>query len=193
MNGRLLLHREPLARGRRLSSIVELGYGAERFAEDDTRLEPLVGLLERVVAETRAFYAFIEFSLLSWQRREFWSRASRARGREQSPYAGTPKIERHLEDVHWVQYFGPAFVDRWGAARFRQLGVRRKSTDGGGVIVWATPRPWHFQADAVSIRDYAWKDPFYEALPDNTLWHEDFAEAAPGELLPTLDEHQDRS
>jgi hypothetical protein len=125
--------------------------------------------------------------------RQFWSRRNQAKGFQASAYARFPKIERHLEDVHWVEYFGPAFVERWGSERLGGLGVRRRQTSSGGLIVWATEDPWHYSANAAGSRAYEWKEPFYEALGENTIWHEDFVEGAPGDYLPTLEEHQEVS
>jgi hypothetical protein len=188
--GGVRLHRDPLARGKRLMSEVSLGYGAEWFAEDPARLALLPDLLEDLVDVTRAFHGQIEFSLQSWQLRQFWTRRNQAKGFQASPYERVPKIERHLEDVHWVEYFGPAFLDKWGTHLTDQLGVRRRATADGGLIVWATEEPWHYDADARGIRDYSWKEPFYRTLGENTLWHEDFVEGEPGKYLPTLEEHQ---
>jgi hypothetical protein len=191
LQGTVMLHRDPLAKGKRLMSEVELGYGAEWFAADPARLELLPELLEGLVEVTRAFHGQIGFSLQSWQLRQFWSRRNQAKGFQASPYARVPKIERHLEDVHWVEYFGPAFLAKWGPERLEGLGVLRRSTANGGLIVWATEDPWHYLADAEGIRSYEWKDPFYKALGENTIWHEDFVEGAPGVYLPTLEEHQE--
>lgn len=192
MQGGLLVHRDPLARGKRLVSTVEVGYGAEWFAEDADRLDLLPSLLADVVDAALAFHGVIGFSLQSWQLRQFWSKANQARGFRPSAHAGRPKIERHLEDVHWVEYFGPAFVAKWGPDRLAGLGVRQEPTRCGGVIVWATEHPWHYEHDAGGIRSYAWKAPFYEALGEDTIWHEDFAEGEPGQYLPTLEQHQEQ-
>lgn len=193
LQGTVMLHRDPLAKGKRLMSKVELGYEAEWFAEDSARLHLLPELLEDLVGVTRAFHGQIGFSLQSWQLRQFWSRRNQTRGFQASPYERVPKIERHLEDVHWVEYFGPAFLDKWGAERTAGLGVRRRETANGGLIVWATEEPWHYRPDAAGIRSYPWKEPFYQALGENTIWHEDFDEGAPGIHLPTLEEHQEVS
>lgn len=193
LQGGLMLHRDHLTRGKRLISKVDLGYEAEWFVPDPSRLDTLVDLMVDLVEVTRAFHATIGFSLLSWQLRQLWSRAHRDKGFTLSPYADHPKIERHLEDVYWVQYFGPAFLDKWGRERFSDLGVRREEGPGGGLVVWATEHPWHYQHEAASLRDYPWKVPFFDKLGEHAIWHEDLVEQAPGDCLPRLEEHAGRA
>jgi hypothetical protein len=118
-------------------------------------------------------------------------RRSRAAGAAPPYVPGGAKdeIEHLLPDVHWLDYFGPAFVERWGE-RLDDVGVRRDRTPSGGVLVWSTPTPFVLDETVTRIDGYAWKRPFYSALGDSAFLHEGMTEGARGEHVPTLDEHR---
>ncbi len=95
----------------------------------------------------------------------------------------------YVEDVGWLNYFGPAFVARWTRAAFDQVGVRREWTENGGVVVWSCPRPPEYES-VDSIGAYEWKRTFYDALDSDAFVHEGFELGAVGERVPTFDEHR---
>ncbi len=94
-----------------------------------------------------------------------------------------------VADVHWMNFFGPAFVDRWGRERFDHVGVRRHWVSNGGVVVWATAEPPELEQTS-RVDGYGWKRSFYEHLDPNAFVHEGFTQGGPGEHVPSMDEHR---
>lgn len=94
-----------------------------------------------------------------------------------------------VADVHWMNFFGPAFVERWGRDRFERVGVRRRWVANGGVVVWATIEPPELEHTS-RVDGYAWKHSFYEHLDPNAFVHEGFVQGGPGEHVPSMDEHR---
>lgn len=75
------------------------------------------------------------------------------------PGTGLYLREHALPDVFWLNYLGPALVERFGRDRFAGLGVRQAPTANGGLVVWATETPFVFDPGAERLNDYAWKRP----------------------------------
>ncbi len=97
-----------------------------------------------------------------------------------------PFTDRYaLRDVYWLNYYGPAFIKRWGE-RLTRLGVRQERTSNGGIVIWATDTPFVYREDVGSFMDYPWKQPFYEALGRDTFVN---PQQPPGQYVPTREEH----
>lgn len=59
---------------------------------------------------------------------------------------GLPPSDVELGDVGWLNFFGPAFVERWPRLADPSLAGRR--TENGGVIIRIADSPWTIDADA---------------------------------------------
>lgn len=105
------------------------------------------------------------------------------------PGRATSELEHLLWDVHWLDYFGPAFVERWGD-RLEQVGVRRDRTASGGIVLWSTPTPFVLDPAVARIGGYAWKRPYYDVLGKDAFIHEGAVQGSPGEHVPTIEEHR---
>lgn len=102
--------------------------------------------------------------------------------------ADAHQLEYVLPDVRWLNYFGPAFIERWGR-RVEDLGFRCDRTANSGALVWATPTPFVLDADAEKFSDYPWKRPFYDAL-GSAFMHDLPAPRGRGEHVPSYAEHR---
>jgi hypothetical protein len=105
------------------------------------------------------------------------------------PGTGWDSREHCLWDIAWLNYFGPAFLERRGPALDR-LGVRQEATANGGIIVWATHTPFVFDATARAMTDYRWKRPFFEELGPETILHERWRVQERGAVVPSFEEHR---
>ena len=90
-----------------------------------------------------------------------------------------PEFERELWDVHWLNYFGPGYLQHWGS-RLGGLGVRQVRTANGGVIVWAAETP----------RDVIDGQPFRAALGSDVFMVGRARRGEPGELVPSYEVHK---
>jgi hypothetical protein len=134
----------------------------EEWLADPANLEALARLFVRLAGAFDGSYGFAADAQMARQQRgEF------ARMRQRRQFAPAPPDEtsdRHsVRDVYWLNYFGPAHLERWGE-RVAGLGVRQERTSNGGVVIWATDTPDVFVEDIGSFMDYPWKQPFYRAL-----------------------------
>ena len=86
------------------------------------------------------------------------------------PYPTMATDRTSVRDVYWLNAFGPAFVERWGA-RLDGVGVRQIDTSTGGRVIWAADTPFLFDPEVSSTEDYPWKQPFYDALGRDTFVH----------------------
>ncbi len=91
-------------------------------------------------------------------------------------------------DVYWWNYFGPAFVERWGG-RINSLGFKQVRTAAGGVVIWASNSPFVYNPKLKRLGDYSWKRPFYEALGADVFMWEGQKQREPGEVVPGWDDH----
>lgn len=96
--------------------------------------------------------------------------------------------DRWVEDVWWVNLFGPAYLEHWGADVVNRLGVRRQPLANGGIAVWSSRDPVDPQASG-SIAGFAHKQPFYDVLGIDTFIHESLHIPEPGERVPALQQH----
>jgi hypothetical protein len=90
-----------------------------------------------------------------------------------------PVFDRELWDVHWLNYWGPGYVERWGLL-LDNLGVHQERTANGGVIVWAAATPM----EAIDGR------PFRTALGRDVFMVGRTRRGEPGELVPTYEAHK---
>ena len=118
------------------------------------------------------------------QRRDFLRAAADGTGTARPPTAFTDRFA--LRDVHWLNVYGPAFVERFGA-RLDGLGVRQDRLRNGGVVIWATELPDLYDEAIASHRDYQWKQPFYDAMGSGAFI--DPVRGSDGSV-PTWDDHR---
>ena len=90
----------------------------------------------------------------------------------------------------WFIYLGPSSVRRFGEDKVSRLGVRQDWSANGGALVWNSLNPFLHVADAKTSLDYPYVQSWIDALGPNTVIHEEFEPANPGELLPTRAEHE---
>ena len=90
-----------------------------------------------------------------------------------------PVFDRELWDVHWLNYWGPGYVEYWGA-RLDRPGVRRERTTNGGVIIWAAGTPLE-PIDG---------QPFRAALGRDVFVVGRARRGEPGELVPSYEVHK---
>jgi hypothetical protein len=98
--------------------------------------------------------------------------------------------DRWVEDVWWVNLFGPAYVQRWRRKTFDQLGIRRVDLDNGGLMVWSGDLPAD-PDEAESVTGFGHKQSFYRVLGMETFIHESLDVPGPGERVPTLYDHRE--
>lgn len=170
---------------------VSFGLPAIRVLGDAEMLEALMLLVAEVFVAVDGFYGSVTTGAMNGRLGTLRNTATNE-GRMWIPRFSDPMFlvhDRWVENVWWVNLFGPAYVERWGREVFDRMGVRRKDLDNGGVMVWSAGMPPDpYSAD--SITGYAHKKSFYEALGTETFVHESLDMPEPGELVPTLFEHR---
>jgi hypothetical protein len=141
------------------------------------------------------FHGFVTTADMQAQRtaiiREATMRGERALPRREDPLYTI--LDRMVSDVYWVNYFGPAYVERWGVGRLQSIGVRSEVRPSGAIAIWATEMPPLVDPACRRLADYPFKASFYEALGRRTFTLESLHEPEPGEVVPTLHEHRRRS
>ena len=150
-------------------------YSASWFDNSD-RLDEIAGLLRRFAEATRAFYGRAALGAIYDQHNVRL---------DHLPPLG---YEREIPDVYWLNYFGPGYIELFGA-RLERIGVRRVRTENGGLLVWATETPFVLDRDS-RVADYGFKQPFYEAIGRDAFRSEDQLRGAAGEHVPTFDVHR---
>jgi hypothetical protein len=141
------------------------------------------------------FHGFVTTSDMQAQRKRLISDAT-DRGEMAAPRWDDPlytSLDRVVSDVYWVNYFGPAFVDRWGPDRFKGVGTRLEQRPGGAVALWAADDPPALDRGVRRLADYPFKQPFYEALGAASFTRESPDLPVPGLHVPTLHEHRART
>ena len=160
-----------------------------RWFSSHERLERLSRYLTRIADAAGAFYGYCSAGEMLDQRLHLLQRSS-------GPIFGwifhagraAHDRDRELPDVHWWNYFGPAFVERWDG-RMDGLGARQATTPAGARVIWSTASPFVYDPSASWLGAYAWKRPFYMALGDDTFMREGQKRGAVGELVPTWADH----
>ena len=160
----------------------------EWFASAE-RLERLSDYLVRVADAFGAYYGSCCLNQLQTQRiRHLRKNAPSWVGRLTRVGRVVDDPEREVSDVYWWNYFGPAFVERWGG-HLDSFGVRRVKTRAGAIVVWATESPFVFDPKVRTIGGYSWKHPFYKALGGDVFMWEGQRQRAPGEVVPSWIDH----
>ena len=132
---------------------------------EEANLEKLAEWFGRVAAGFDAFYGYAADHQMARQQAGEFGRLRREK--RWAPPPPGPESDRHsVRDVYWLNYFGPAYLEKWGdkLSGPGALGVRQLPTANGGAIILATPTPFVYEEDVASFMDYDWKRPWYEAL-----------------------------
>jgi hypothetical protein len=159
--------------------------------EGPDQFDAVAALLKRLAEEMDAFYGFAATNSMLKQEADLREAARRADGPRPNLGSGPYFIsERGISDVYWLNYFGPATIEKWGRKRLEGLGIRRQSTTGGGLLVWATPSPVGAEEGVAAMSDYPWKGAFYDALGRDTFIHEGWQDPGAGVRVPTFEEHR---
>jgi hypothetical protein len=182
--GSLMLSFEPWPR------TLFIGFDAAWFSSAE-RLERFARWFARLADAMHAFHGMAAFSPILRQEQNF-KQAARQAGtvtfdRSQQPYFVE---ERAIRDVYWLNYFGPATVEMWGEHRLDAIGGRQERTSSGGHLAWATETPFVHDVGATKSTDYAWKQPFYDAIGLDTFLHEQWQDPGAGQRVPTLEKHR---
>jgi hypothetical protein len=138
---------------------IELSYQAKWF-DGSEKLERLASFFKSLAETSDAFYG----------------RVFRFTSNDQLQ---PPVFDHELWDVHWLNYFGPGYVEFWGD-RLDGLGVRRERTTNGGVIVWGAATPMS-AIDGQSFRT---------ALGSEVFMIGRARRGEPGELVPSYEVHK---
>jgi hypothetical protein len=148
-------------------------------------LEAFAALFVRLAGAFDATYGFAADDRMPRQQSgEF----ARARQRKRfAPATPDAHSDRHsVRDVYWLNYFGPAYLERWGKL-VDGLGVRSERTSNGGLVIWATESPFVYDEGIESFTAYPWKQPFYEALGRDTFVNA--IGASWDQRVPTREDH----
>jgi hypothetical protein len=153
------------------------------------RIERLSTYLTRIADSVDAFYGYCSLNQMLMQRVHFLQKnAVTWLGRVFGVGRAMEDQAREVSDVYWWNYFGPAFVERWGR-RLESIGVNHVITTTGAVVIWATHSPFVYNPKARSLGGYEWKRPFYEALGKDVFMWEGQQQREPGEVVPSWDDH----
>ena len=136
-----------------------------------------------------AFVGWAAYTPMLRQSVEHYLRLREIRGTDTlTVVAGSHRLEYALPDVRWLNYFGPAFIERY-RHRIDGLGVRCDRTANGGALVWATPTPFVFDEGTTAVDNYRWKRPFYDALGATFMGVHTVA-GGRGEHVPSYADHR---
>ncbi len=172
--------------GQRLPHTMDGGVVDVGWFESAEYFERMASYLERVADCVGAFYGYCALNLMVLQRvRLLKKNAVTWLGRLSGVGRGMEDLARELPDVYWWNYFGPAYVERWGD-RLKTVGVKRTTTPGGAMAIWATETPFVFDPRARRLDSYEWKRTFYEALGEDVFMREGQRQREPGEVVPSL-------
>ena len=103
---------------------------------------------------------------------------------------GSTNEARYLWPHRWLIYLGPSYVYKFGKDKVSRLGVRQDWSANGGALVWNSLDPFLHVPEAKTSLDYPYVQSWIDALGTNTVIHEEFKPAKPGEFLPTRAEHE---
>jgi hypothetical protein len=193
LDGTLTIHAElPLDRAAR-THVVDAGIPLQELdAEaEDAFADWAIDIFEAL----GVFHGYVTTADMEAQRKDLISDATR-RGVMAPPRFHDPLytvLDRMVSDVYWVNYFGPAFVDRLGSTALRAPGVRHRTLPSGAIAVWATESPPAVEPAIGRLTDYDFKRSFYDALGSRTFTRESLDLPEPGEVVPTLHDHRRRT
>jgi hypothetical protein len=163
----------------------------EPFSHAGSLRDSLLDLACDLFVAMQCFYGRLDSAAMRTRRTDLRTHAAED-GRMWLPRREDPAFvvwDRWVEDVWWVNLFGPAYVERWGRARLDGLGVWRRDLPNGGIVLASAESPPDPRS-ADTISGYAHKRPFYEALGVETFVHESVEIPTPGRWVPTLAEQQ---
>lgn len=167
-----------------------LSYDIETL-DDPGRFDAVAALARRLAEAMDAFYGFAALNPMLRQEVSLRMASRRSTGTRPNPGSEPYFIsERAISDVYWLNFFGPATVEKWGATRLDGLGVRQEATANDGRLIWATETPFVHDPTMTAMTGYAWKRRFYEALGLDTFLHEGWQDPGPGVRVPTFEEHR---
>lgn len=168
---------------------LRLTYDVARLGEDDS-FEAIAALLRRLADAMDAYYGFS--ALNDVLRQEVALRTAAPRSSVTKPVGSAPYFigERAIPGVYWLNYFGPATIEKWNDRSVKELGVRQEATADGGRLIWATESPEVLDSSVTSVTGYAWKRPFYDAIGLDTFIHDGWQDPGPGVRVPTFEEHR---
>lgn len=163
----------------------------EEWLREKANRESMARTLRGIAEVTDAHLGYARFHQPYYKQVVPMVNVPRLEAGERTPFWGMgPAAERELGHIHWLNYFGPSFVEHWGRERLEGLGVRQEWTANGGVVVWATETPFVLDPGVARTTDYAFKRPFFERLGIDTFVHEDHRPGAPGQYVPTFADHR---
>lgn len=171
--------------GKRDGGYSDIGLSLYRKELNETDVEQFKELVLDFAIATDAFYGRCFEWSMSTQREVFMAKAvDNVRSRKM-----VPDFDCELWDVYWLNYFGPGYVQFWGVEKIHALSQAYDVDrfDNGAICVQTTPQPTFVNHDAKSIKDYPWKQPFYDILGHNTFMHETHVQGKPGQYVPTLE------
>jgi hypothetical protein len=169
-------------------------YGVEEaWLDDEAHIERVADFFARAAEAFDAFWGAAGLTSFRRQANDFVLRAQVAGTLvlPGMPGTGWDLREHAVPDVFWLNYFGPSLLTHWGADRLQGLGVAQRATANGGRVIWSTESPAVFEPMATSLTDYAWKQPFYDALGRDTFLHEDWRDPGLGVNVPSYRAHRD--
>lgn len=163
----------------------------DEWLRDEAHRECVATALRRLAEATDAYIGNARFELPYYKQVVPMISAPLLKAGLPTPtWAKGAAAEREIDHVHWLNYYGPAFVEHWGRDRLEGLGIRQDWTANGGVVVWATKTPFVHDRKIKRTTDYAFKQPFFERLGVNTFVHEGYEPGAPGQYVPTFADHR---
>ncbi len=167
---------------------VNAGFKDTDWFHSPEQLRKLAAYLTRVADAASAFYAYCASSHILDQRLKLLE-SNAVLGHLFKGGRAVPDLHRELPDVYWWNYFGPAFVKKWGG-KLDGLGVRNESTPAGARVVWATETPFVLDRSVRRLAGYPWKEPFYAALGNDTFMREGQKPRSTGEAVPDFNAHR---
>ncbi len=174
-------------------SDIEVSARADWFEQRPERLDEVVGLFTALCERVDAFFGAIDLPAFVRQRRALANNGYEAGTITKWQSEGARQEQKwnaqFVEDVFWVQFYGPSFLAKWGRDALSGVGVEQRRTDNGGVVVVATATPFEFDPLAEELGAYEWKRPFYEALGRDVFLTEGQVLREPGEVVPTYYDH----
>jgi hypothetical protein len=148
-------------------------------------VDAIAALFVRLADGFDAFYGFVTHSKLPWQQRVELLEATR-QGMVVPLYPTMATDRTSVRDVYWLNYYGPAFVERWGA-RIDTAGTHQVRVDNGGRVVWAADTPFLYDPNVTDTSQYPWKQSYYDAVGRDSFVHR---HQMPGMHVPTWDDHR---
>jgi len=161
-------------------------YECEKY--DEEVLCKFKNLFARVCVAVNAFYGKVYEHSFSVQRDHFMAlTADHPLDRKT-----IPDFDREIQDIYWLNYFGPGYVNHWEKNKVEALAIEYEviHLENDGICVQTTREPVIADKSMRKITDYPFKKHFYEILGYNTFMHEYHQPGVLGEYVPTLEYHR---